>query len=131
MSILKKVEDRNSFQQCNVLRNKGVIRLCRSSPEEFCKKGAPKNLAKLTKKHLCQNLFFKKVVGFSSVILLKTSFRRRCFFYEFCEIFKNNFLENSFFELFLKEWAILIENKQMVLVWDSAALWIQKLLKRK
>ena len=29
----------------------------------FCKKGAAKNFAKLTEKHLCQSLFFNKVAG--------------------------------------------------------------------
>ena len=29
----------------------------------FCKKGALKNLAKFTGKHLCQSLFFNKVAG--------------------------------------------------------------------
>ena len=30
-------------------------------PEGFCKKGVPKNSEKLTRKHLCQSLFFNKV----------------------------------------------------------------------
>ena len=34
-----------------------------SQPELFCQKGALKNFAKLTVKHLCQSLFFKKVAG--------------------------------------------------------------------
>ena len=34
-----------------------------SHPELFCLKGALKNFAKLTVKHLCQSLFFKKVAG--------------------------------------------------------------------
>ena len=33
----------------------------------FCKNGVLKNFAKLTGKHLCQNLFFKKVADFSIV----------------------------------------------------------------
>ena len=40
------------------------IREFRSSrPEVFCKKGALRNFAKFTEKHLCQSIFFNKVVG--------------------------------------------------------------------
>ena len=38
-----------------------------SSPEVFYKKGVLKNFVKLTRKHLCQNLFFNKVAGLSSL----------------------------------------------------------------
>ena len=34
-----------------------------SRPEVFRKKGVLRNFAKLTGKHLCQSLFFKKVIG--------------------------------------------------------------------
>ena len=34
-----------------------------SRPKMFCKKGVLKNFAKFTGKHLCQSLFFNKVVG--------------------------------------------------------------------
>ena len=34
-----------------------------SLPEVICKKCVLKNSAKLTGKHLCQSLFFKKVTG--------------------------------------------------------------------
>ena len=34
-----------------------------SRPKLFCKKGVFKNFAKFTRIHLCQNLFFNKVVG--------------------------------------------------------------------
>ena len=41
--------------------------MCRSSRQEvFCKKGALRNFAKFTGKHLCQSLFFNKVAGLSS-----------------------------------------------------------------
>ena len=35
-------------------------------PEVFCKKGARRGFAKLSGKHLCQSLFFKKVAGLYS-----------------------------------------------------------------
>ena len=34
-----------------------------SRPEVFHKKGVLRNVKKLTEKHLCQRLFFKKVAG--------------------------------------------------------------------
>ena len=34
-----------------------------SRPEVFCKKGALRNFAKFTGKHLCQSLFFNKFAG--------------------------------------------------------------------
>ena len=34
-----------------------------SRPEMFCEKGVLRNFAKFTGKHLCQNLFFNKVVS--------------------------------------------------------------------
>ena len=35
----------------------------------FCKKGALRNFAKITGKHLCQGLFFNKVAGRGRVIV--------------------------------------------------------------
>ena len=71
-------------------------------PEVFCKKIDFKNFAKFTGKHLCWNLFFNKIAGFSSpenIRKLKVSvysFIRKetptqPFSCEFCEIFKNTF----------------------------------------
>ena len=37
-----------------------------SRPEVFCKKGVRRNFAKFLGKHLCQSLFFNKVVGLSN-----------------------------------------------------------------
>ena len=48
-----------------------------SRPEVFCKKGVLKNFTEFTGKHLCQSL--------------KKSLWDRCFFCEFCEIFKNTY----------------------------------------
>ena len=49
----------------------------------FIKIGVLKNLAKFTGKHLCLSLFFKKGI------------LAQVFSSEFCEIFKNTFLENT------------------------------------
>ena len=48
-----------------------------SRPEVFCKRGVLKNIAKFTGEHLCQSLFFNKVVAAWDC--------------EFCEIFKSTF----------------------------------------
>ena len=47
--------------------------------EVFCKKGVLRNFAKLTGKHLCQSLFFKKET------------LAQVFSFEFCEISKNTY----------------------------------------
>ena len=61
-----------------------------SRPEVLCKKGVLKYIAKVTGKHLCQNLFFNKIAGLRPATLLKETLARvlSC---EFCDIFKNNF----------------------------------------
>ena len=51
------------------------------------KKGAPKNFAKFTGKHLCQSLFFNKVAGLCNFIKNKTLVQ--VFSCEFLEIFNN------------------------------------------
>ena len=63
-------------------------------PEVFCEKGVPKNLAKLTGKHLCQSLFFNKVVGLRPVTLLKKTLAQ-VFSCEFGEILKNTFFHRT------------------------------------
>ena len=40
-------------------------------PEVLYKKGVPKKLAKFTRKHLCQSLFFNKVAGLKPAFSLK------------------------------------------------------------
>ena len=40
-------------------------------PKIFCKKGALKNFAKFTRKHLCRNLFFNKDAGLRPAFLFK------------------------------------------------------------
>ena len=55
------------------------------------KKTALKNFAKFTGKHLCQSLFFNKVVSLRPVTLLKKVTLAQVFSSEFCEIFKNIF----------------------------------------
>ena len=54
------------------------------------KRGVLRNFAEFTGKHLCQSLFFNKVVGIRPASLLRKT-RAEVFSYEFCEISKNTF----------------------------------------
>ena len=56
-----------------------LSKLRSSRPEVFCKKGALRNFAKLTGKHLCQSLFFNKVAGLRPATLLKKRLWHRWF----------------------------------------------------
>ena len=51
----------------------------------FCKKGALKNLANLTVKHLCQSLFFHRLAGLTRFP------QAQVFSWEICKYFKNTF----------------------------------------
>ena len=59
-------------------------------PEVIYKKGAFKNFAIFTGKHLCQNLFFNKVVGLRPATSLKKRLWHRCFSVNFEKLLKNN-----------------------------------------
>ena len=48
-----------------------------SRPDVFCKKGALRNFAKFTEKHLCHSLFLNKVPGLRSAILTATGLEPR------------------------------------------------------
>ena len=45
-----------------------------SRTKVFCKKGVLKNFAKFPGKHLCQGLFFSKVTGLATSVLLVMQF---------------------------------------------------------
>ena len=62
-----------------------------SRPEVFCKKGAFRNLAKFTGKHLCQRLFFNKVVALRPATLLKKSLQHWCFPVNFAKFLRKTF----------------------------------------
>ena len=59
--------------------------------EVFCKKAVFKNFAKVTGKHLCRSLFFNKVPGPMPAILLKKTFRHRCFPVNFVKFLRTDF----------------------------------------
>ena len=55
----------------------------------FCTKSVLTNFVKITGKHLCQSLFFNKVLGLRPATLLKKETLEQVFSCEFYEIFKN------------------------------------------
>ena len=75
-----------------------VENLFRSSrPEVFCKKGVLRNFAKLTGKHLCQELFFNKVAGLrpDACKFIKKEALAQVFSCEIFKISKNNFFHRT------------------------------------
>ena len=72
----------------NKLPNFCLVANIRSSrPDVFCKKGVLRNFAKFTGKHLCQSLFFNKVVGLRPA----KGCLAQVFPCEFCKISENTF----------------------------------------
>ena len=67
-------------------------RMVRSShPEVFYRKGALRNFAKFTGKHLSQSLFFTKICRSEACNFIKNETLAQTFSCEFCEISKNTF----------------------------------------
>ena len=62
-----------------------------SRPEVLCEKGVPRHFPKFTGKHVCQSLFFNKVVGLRPATLLKKRPRHRCFPVNFGEFLRTPF----------------------------------------
>ena len=58
------LKDGSSYYCCISFTNT-TMTYRNSRPEVLCKKGALKNFAKFTGKHLCQSLFLNKVAGLS------------------------------------------------------------------
>ena len=65
-----------------------------SRPDVFCKKGALRNFAKFSRKHLCQSLFFNKVIGLVCNFIKKETLAQ-VFSCEFYGISKNTFLNRA------------------------------------
>ena len=59
------------------------------------KKGVLRNFTKFTGKHLCQRLFFNKVVGLRLATLLKKSLWHRCFSVNFAKFLRTPLLQNT------------------------------------
>ena len=59
------------FEQIYLDITSNTVKLRKSRPEVFFQKGVLRNFAKFIRKHLCQCLFFNKVVDLRPAILLK------------------------------------------------------------
>ena len=77
--------------------------LQKQPPKVFFEESLIRNFAKFEGKHLCESLFFNKVVGLSPATLLKVTLAQ-VFFYQFCNISKNNFFTEHL-------WATASEHK--------------------
>ena len=69
----------------------------------FCKKGVLRKFAKFTGKHLCQSLFFNKVVGLRPAALLEKRLWYRCFPVNCSKFLRTSFFIEHLFWLFLKK----------------------------
>ena len=69
--------------------------------EVFFKKGALRNFAKFTEKHLCQSLFFNKVYEKYLKTLLKKILWHRRFTVNFARFLRTPFLQNASGQLLL------------------------------
>ena len=96
-----------------------------SRPEVSCKKGVLGNFAKFTGQHLCQNLFFNKVVGLRPANLLKKRLWHSCFPVNFAEFLRTPFLTEHHRWLLLNAKVftckILIATKKRSFVWETSS----------
>ena len=72
--------------------------LQKQPPKVFFEESLIRNFAKFEGKHLCESLFFNKVVGLSPATLLKVTLAQVFS----CEFYKKPFLQNSSWQLFLQ-----------------------------
>ena len=77
------------------------------------KKGALKNFAKFTRKHLCQSLFFDKVVGLRPATLLKEKLWHRWLPVNFAILLRATFLGKTSGRLLLN-FIMIAEIKQII-----------------
>ena len=92
------------FQVC-LSKTQGYFMICisRSSRlEVFCTKGALRNCAKFTEKHLCQSLFFNKVAGLRACNFIKKETLAQCFPVNFAEFLRTPFITEHLWWLFLE-----------------------------
>ena len=81
----------------NVLKCSASFATSKSScPEVLYKKETLKIFVKFTGKHLCQCVFFNKVVGLRSVTLLRMRPRYKCFSVNFPKFLRIPYLWNTF-----------------------------------
>ena len=71
------------------MHTKAVVRRCP------VKEGVLRNFAKVTRKYLCQSLFFDKVTGLKSATFLKKTLWHKCFSVNFVKFLRASFLQNT------------------------------------
>ena len=97
------------------------LMLQKQSSGAVCKKGVLKYFTKLTGKHLCQSLFFNKVVG-----LRPTGLKRNCSPVNFAKFLRASFVQNTSGKLFLP-----LDHGRLILkvAWLTCR-WIKMYLRR-
>ena len=100
----------SEFQLLEILKHRS------SRPIVFCKKSVFKNLAKFTRKHLCQSLFLTKVPLLALTL-------RRCFYVDFAKFLRTPFCIEHLWWLLLKT---LLQNTYQHLIYDRDCFEIQK-----
>ena len=91
---------------------------CRSSrPKVSCKKVILRNFSKLRGKHLCQSLFFSKVVNLRSATLLKKRLSHRCFLVDFVKFLRTAFFVEHLWSLPLSLSSKIRRPQFLVLKW--------------
>ena len=119
--ILLRREKYTSFTRITYQKSNGSAKLlflfiyfyfCRCScPDVLCRKGALRNFAKFTRKHLCQVLFFNKVVGLRPANFIEKETLAQVFSCGICEISKSTFFTEHL------RWLLqfLLERKKSIL----------------
>ena len=97
------------WQRCFPVHFANFLRTPRSSHQRCSlKKGVLRNFTKFTGKHLCQSLFFYKVVGLRPATLLKKRLWHRCFSVKFVKFLRTPLLQNTSGRVLLREDIVLI-----------------------
>ena len=107
-----------------------MVKNQKQPPEVFCKKGVLKTFAKLTGKHLCQSLFFNKVIGLMSATLLKKRLWYRCFLVNFVKFLRTPFLQNTSGRLLLENLCEISiqDNPTLQYSWKSPYFYVDPLI---
>ena len=115
---------KNSIQVDIYTRERGSQQRC------FIKKGVLKNFTKFTGKRLCQSIFFNKVIK-KFLKFIKKETLAQVFSCEFCEIFKNTFLQNTSGPLLLARYSGNLWFFILVCGWMQKSLKAKFLLEHK
>ena len=115
---------KNSIQVDIYTRERGSQQRC------SIKKGVLKNFTKFTGKRLCQSIFFNKVIK-KFLKFIKKETLAQVFSCEFCEIFKNTFLQNTSGPLLLARYSGNLWSFILVCGWMQKSLKTKFLLEHK